>query len=81
MCNLSQGLIEQGYEQGIEQGIERGFSQGQRKSILEILEDLGSVDSRIKERLDMISDEKELSRLHKLAARATSIEEFEKELG
>ena len=28
MCNLSQGIKEQGIEQGIEKGIEKGIEQG-----------------------------------------------------
>ena len=28
MCNLSQGILEQGISQGVERGIEQGISQG-----------------------------------------------------
>ena len=59
---------------------EEGEVIGQRKFILELLKDLGPVTVTVKDRLDHISDESELSRLHKIAAKATSIQEFEKEL-
>ncbi len=35
MCNLGQGIWEQGIEQGIEMGIERGISQGELKKAKE----------------------------------------------
>ncbi len=48
--------------------------------ILELLKDLGPVTVTVKDRLDHVSDEAELTRLFKVAAKATSIQEFEKEL-
>ena len=33
MCNLSQGLIEQGIEQGIERGIEQGIELGVKQGL------------------------------------------------
>ncbi len=59
---------------------EEGEAIGQRKFILELLKDLGPVTVTVKDQLDHISDEVELTRLFKLAAKATSIQEFEKEL-
>ena len=64
----------------IEEGISKGEAIGQRKFILDLLKDLGPVTVTVKEHLDHISDEAELSRLHKIAAKATSMQEFEKEL-
>ena len=49
-------------------------------SIIELLEDLGPIPSNVKERLEEITEEAELSRLHKVAAKASSMQEFEKEL-
>ncbi len=57
-----------------------GEAIGQRKFILELLKDLGPVTVTVKDQLDHISDETELTRLFKVAAKATSIQEFEKEL-
>ena len=59
---------------------EEGEAIGQRKFILELLKDLGPVTVTVKDQLDHISDEAELTRLFKVAAKATSIQEFEKEL-
>lgn len=59
---------------------EEGRAEGLRMSILDLLEDLGNVDQILKDRLNNISDEAELTRLHKLAAKFSSLEEFEKEL-
>ncbi len=67
-------------EEGRKEGLSQGLSQGEHKFILELLEDLGKVDQSLKDRLDQISDETELTRLLKLAAKATNLEEFEKEL-
>ncbi len=55
---------------------EEGRAEGLRISILDLLEDFGPVDQGIKDHLDTISDEAELSRLLKVAAKASSIEEF-----
>lgn len=33
MCNLSQGIKEQGIEKGIEKGIEQGLEQGRKSEI------------------------------------------------
>ena len=33
MCNLSQGIFEEGMEKGMAQGIERGIAQGMEKGI------------------------------------------------
>ena len=55
--------------------------EGRREYILELLEDLGTVPEVIIERLEEITDSSELSRLHKAAARAGSMEEFEAAMG
>ena len=63
-----------------EAGRAEGRAEGERKFILDLLADLGDVQSNISDRLDEISDEAELSRLLKIAAKAKSIQEFEKAL-
>ena len=51
-----------------------------RLDIIELLEDLGKVPDGIIDSLEHITDSKELSRLHKAAATAESIEDFEASL-
>ena len=53
----------------------------QREDILVLLEDLGTVPEVIIERLEETTDSSELSRLHKAAARAGSMDEFEAAMG
>lgn len=52
MCNLSQGLIEQGFEQGINQGIEKGFLQ----AIARLLNN-GLSDTQIMELIQATSEQ------------------------
>ncbi len=68
------------FEQGRTEGMAIGEANGQRKFILELLENLGPVTVSVKDRLDKISDETELTRLFRVAAKATNMQEFEKEL-
>lgn len=48
--------------------------------ILELLEDYGEVPEKLQRRLEAETDAEKLRSLHKLAARAQSLEEFEKGL-
>ena len=70
--------VEDGLERGIEQGIERGIVTGKTESILELLEDLGPVPEELREDICAITDMETIRKLHKLAAKAGSLEEFEK---
>lgn len=76
MCNAIKELIERGRREGIEQGVE----QGMINAITELLEDLGQIPQRIMELLQAQDDPAVLSRWHKLAARAGSMEEFEQNM-
>ncbi len=67
-------------EQGIAKGIAQGRAEGKRQDIIELLNGLGTVQVRVKDHLDTITDTDELTRLLKVAAKATSMQEFEKEL-
>lgn len=64
-----------------EEGREEGIAEGKSQSILTLLEDIGNVPPELKQ---MIFDEKDSEILNiwvKLAARANSIEEFQKQIG
>jgi len=67
-------LRREGYEEGLEQGI----TQGKSLSILELLDELGEVSEELKVRILEQTQDDVLSKWHKLAARAESIQEFEK---
>ncbi len=60
---------------------EEGRAEGKRMSIITILKCLGNVPATINDRLNEINDEAELDRLLIVAAKAASMQEFEKELG
>lgn len=80
---LSEGLergLNEGLERGISQGIAQGITQGITKSILELLEDLGTVPENVREMLEKQDDMEKLSKWHKLAARSSSLKEFEESL-
>ncbi len=64
------------YEEGVEDGIERGKTE----AILDLLEELGPVPEKIREKICCITDLEVLGKLLKFAAKADSLEEFEKKL-
>lgn len=80
---LSEGLergLNEGLERGISQGIAQGITQGITQSISELLEDLGTVPENVREMLEKQDDMEKLSKWHKLAARSSSLKEFEESL-
>lgn len=70
-----------GVEEGIARGIELGHSKGMSESIIAILSGFDTVSEELKERIMSENDISKLSKMVKFAARAESIEEFEKEFG
>ncbi len=52
MCNLSQGLIEQGIEQGIKQGIAQGYDKASDDFIVKLLRK-GKTPGEVAELLDV----------------------------
>ena len=72
---VSQGL-EQGLSQGLEQGLSQGIAQGISDTIIEFLSEYGTVPENVKERIIAEDDIDILRQWNKLAARASSIEEF-----
>ena len=56
---------------------EEGKKEDRIEAILELLEDIGCIPDDMRVRLEAIDDLDELKRLHKIAAKAGSIAEFE----
>ena len=60
-------------------GREEGVLLAKRASIFELLEDVGTISEELEVQIHELSDEEQLKVLHKLAAKAESIEDFEEE--
>ena len=71
---------EAGRDEGHALGKEEGRVLGKAESVLELLEDCGTVPEELKERILTERDLDCLRRWHKLAARAASVEQFTKEM-
>ena len=69
----------EGLELGKAQGLELGKAEA-AKSILEILHEIAPVSDNLKERISSIKELEVVMQLTVTAAKADSIEEFEKEL-
>lgn len=67
------------FEEMMEEERNAGRTEGKRDDIFELLEEVGVVSKSLKEQIGQLSDEKQLKELLKLAARSTSIDEFERE--
>ena len=78
MCKGIMGMVEEGRAEGRMEGRMIGLTEGISSAMLELLEDLGTVPESLRERIAAISDLEILQKLLKLAARAGSLEEFEK---
>lgn len=63
-----------------ERGKEEGKIEGKAESIIDLLEDLGTVPPELKNHIFHQEDLDVLKRWHKIAARASSIAEFEKKI-
>lgn len=61
--------------------LEQGKIEAKQDDILELLEDEGKITRELKEKIRKQSDFEILSKWLKLAARSTSIEEFESQIG
>ena len=69
-----------GHAEGHAEGLAEGRVEGKREDIISILEEIGEVPDRVKEKLDEISDLSILRNLLKKAAVARSMDDFIKEL-
>ncbi len=59
-----------------EEGITQGITQGICRSIMELLDELGEIPDSLRIRLEAETDAVRLSRIHKMAARASGMQEF-----
>lgn len=73
MCEITDRIRNEGKEEGRVEG----RVEGMMGAILELLEEIGEVPRRIAELIQAEHDLSVLSRWHKVAARASSIAEFE----
>lgn len=82
MCNLSEVFIEKGIRKGMQEGLQKGAVNQSRQSILDLLEDLGSIPEDIVTRILAEEDTETLRIWLKTAARAESFAAFrEKVIG
>ena len=73
------GVIE-GLERGRSEGLERGRNEGKLELITSFLSSRFTISDDLSKKLQMISNEDALQNLLIAAAKAVSVEEFEKEL-
>jgi hypothetical protein len=66
----------EGRREGRREGEIEGKRKGKIESVLELLEDLGPVPEELKAQLENIDDLALLKQLHRIAAKADSIEQF-----
>ncbi len=73
-------VLELESEKILARGISQGISQGKIESILELLQECGTVPETLKKKISSQTDMEVLSKWHKLSARISSIEEFEEKM-
>ena len=64
------------YEKGLQEGIQEGVIAGKAEAIIELLEDIGTIPDKVRERIHNEKDIKVLNSWLKMAAKAESIDEF-----
>lgn len=67
-------------EEGLAEGRAEGRAEGKKELLLEVLEDIGKVPEELKKKIFMETDLTVLKKWIKLAARAESMEQFEREI-
>ena len=80
MCELFDQYERKGRIEGRNEGISQGLVKGWIGAILELLEDLGEIPEKIKEKIFGEKDMTVLKRWHKAAARAGTIKEFQDQM-
>lgn len=73
-------IYSQGIERGIARGMEQGLIHGKQESILDLLQDCGSVGEELQKKISNETNMDLLKKWLKLASRVNSIEEFEAQL-
>lgn len=72
--------VEEMFKRKQKKWLAEGVVTGKAQSVMELLEDLGTVPDEIKEKILNERNPEILSRWHKAAAKADSIEEFLKKM-
>ena len=73
--------VEEAVEKAVEKAVENTTRSTKVDDILELLEDAdGDVSDALKERISAMTDPEQLKTLHKFAAKAESVAEFEKRM-
>ena len=73
-------IREEGREEGKVEGREEGKIEGKIEGILELLEDIGPIPKELEETIREQKDLKTLQRCNKTAAKAESMEDFQKNM-
>ncbi len=73
-------MLREEKQEGRQEGRIEGRIEATREAVLELLEDLGEVSERIRERIERLEELEDLKALHKLAARAASLQAFEEKM-
>lgn len=71
---------EEGREEGRAEGLAKGKTAGLAEAVLDLLGGLGNIPAPLRERVTAQNDEPVLRAWLKLAAKAESMEEFEKQI-
>lgn len=73
-------MLRDEYRKGISEGEALGKAKGKSEAILDLLEDLGPVSNTLRQRIMQETDLTVLRTMHKAAAKAWSLEQFEASL-
>ena len=73
-------MLRDEYRKGISEGEALGKAKGKSEAILDLLEDLGPVSNTLRQRIMQETDLTVLRTMHKAAAKARSLEQFEASL-
>ena len=74
------GIYSQAMEQGLRDGLEQGIIRGRQESILDLLQDYGDIEEKLRQKIMNETDSEILRKWHKLASNAGSIEAFATQL-
>ncbi|MCM1162602.1 MAG: hypothetical protein NC412_15470, partial [Roseburia sp.] len=72
--------IQEGMQKGMQEGVQKGMQEAKQEAVFELLEEYGVIPEHVRETVLAQKDLEVLKRWHKLAAKADSMEQFEKEM-
>lgn len=76
---LEKGM-KQGLEKGMKEGLEQGMTKGKAESVLQLLEEHGTIPKQLTDEILAQTDAEVLTGWLKLAAKVTSLEEFRQKM-